>query len=199
MDFRTAARIASYLSKDYAEDFFGLLARYHDVSASEAASRLGLHVQTAQDFLDGLAELEIVSKQKVREKKRPYYRYTLIKQTIEFKLDLTEPGRNILSEEADLERKVRERAGSGARFFPAHDGQSINSVTLWVGEGREGKERKISLTPAQGRFLFNMPFPNAEMLRIADVMTKAKIGQEYLPEILDIIDILEKHGVIEVQ
>ena len=199
MDFRTAARIASYLSKDYAEDFFGLLSRYHDISASEAASRLGLHVQTAQDFLDGLAELEIVSKEKVREKKRPYFRYSLSQRVIEFKLDLTEPGSKLFSEEYDLDRKVRERAGSGARFFPAHDGQSINSVTVWIGEGREGKERKISLTPAQGRFLFFMPFPNAEMLSISEIMTKSKVGEEYVPEILDIIALLGKHGVILVQ
>ena len=41
MDFKRAAKLGNYLSKDYAEDFFNLLVNYQDISASEAASRLG--------------------------------------------------------------------------------------------------------------------------------------------------------------
>ena len=77
MDFQTAALISTYLSKDYAEDFFRLLVNYQDISASEAASRLSIHIRTAQDFLDGLANLGIVEKTEVHEKKRPYFRYNL--------------------------------------------------------------------------------------------------------------------------
>jgi hypothetical protein len=62
MDYKTAALMSSYLAKDYSEDFFILLVNYQDISASEAASRLGLHIRTAQDFLDGLAALGIVNK-----------------------------------------------------------------------------------------------------------------------------------------
>jgi predicted transcriptional regulator len=197
MDFKTAARLASYLAKDYAEDFFGLLTKYHDISASEAASRLDLHIRTAQDFLDGLVELGIVSKQEVHEKKRPYYRYSLEKQVVNFKLDLTKT--TSMPDLAGGERLVRERAGAGARFSPARDGQSINTVTIWVGEGRERKERKISLTPAQGKFLYYLPFPNAERLSVAEIMAKAKVDEEFSLEILDLVDLLEKYGVIQVQ
>jgi hypothetical protein len=199
MDFKTASRLASFLSKDYSEDFFSLLVKYHDISASEAASRLGLHIRTAQDFLDGLTELEIVTKQEVYEKKRPYFRYALEKRVIEFQLDLVESSKRTSSGEVELNRMVRERAGAGARFSTARDGQSINTVTIWVGEGRERKERKISLTPAQGRFLFHLPFPNAEMLSIGEIMTKAKVDDGYSPEILDLVDLLEKFGVIFTQ
>ncbi len=76
MKFETAARLGAIISKDYAEDFFKLLVNYQDISASEAASRLSLHIRTAQDFLDSLTELELVKKTEVFEKKRPYYRYT---------------------------------------------------------------------------------------------------------------------------
>ena len=47
MDFQTAALLGASLSKDYAEDFFKLLVNYQDISASEAASRLSLHIRTA--------------------------------------------------------------------------------------------------------------------------------------------------------
>jgi hypothetical protein len=199
VDFKTASRLASFLSKDYSEDFFSLLAKYHDISASEAASRLDLHIRTAQDFLDGLAELGIVTKQEVHEKKRPYFRYALEKRVIEFRLDLTKSGEKSAAGEVGLNRMVRERLGAGARFSTARDGQSISTVTIWVGEGRERKERKISLTPAQGRFLFHLPFPNAEMLSVGEIMIKAKVDDGYSPEILDLVDLLEKFGVIFTQ
>jgi len=51
MDYHIAAKLGASLSKEYAEDFFKLLVNYQDISASEAASRLNLHIRTAQDFL----------------------------------------------------------------------------------------------------------------------------------------------------
>ncbi len=62
MDFRTAAVLGSLLAKDYAEDIFELLVNYRAISASEVAARLDLHIKTAQDFLEGLASLGILSK-----------------------------------------------------------------------------------------------------------------------------------------
>ena len=50
MDFKKAALLGTYISKDYAEDVFKLLVNYKSISASEAASRLNLHIKTAQDF-----------------------------------------------------------------------------------------------------------------------------------------------------
>ena len=89
MEFKNAARLGALISKDYAEDFFRLLVNYQDISASEAASRLSLHIKTAQDFLDNLTELEITKKAEVFEKKRPYFRYTLIQSMIDLKVDLS--------------------------------------------------------------------------------------------------------------
>ena len=55
MDFKQAAILGSFISKDYAEDIFELLVNYQAISASEAAARLNLHIKTAQDFLEALA------------------------------------------------------------------------------------------------------------------------------------------------
>jgi predicted transcriptional regulator len=195
MDFKTASRLASYLSKEYAEDFFGLLVNYRDLSASEAASRLGLHIHTAQEFLEGLAALGILKKEEVYEKKRPYYRYTLTSPQIVFQLDLQQIKQAQASDA--LTRRVREKAYSGANFSLARGGQYISYVSLWTGEGRDRKERKISLTLPQGTFLFHLPFPNSEFASIAEIMHKAGLEESLAPEILDIVDVLEKHGVIE--
>lgn len=195
MNFKTAAKIGALISKDYAEDFFALLVNYQDISASEAASRLGLHIRTAQDFLEGLTDLEILDKSEVHEKKRPYFRYTLMTDRISIDVDLNK----IVKEHkpGTLDRHIREKANAGANFSLARSGEYISHVSLWTGEGRDRKERKVSLTIPQGKFLYHLPFPNTEYLSIVDIMRKAGIDDQFSPEILDIVEELVKHDVIE--
>ena len=195
MDFNTAAILGTYISKSYAEDFFKLLVNYQDISASEAASRLGLHIQTAQDFLDAMTSLGILEKVEVYEKKRPYFRYSLQKQRIQMEIDLTKIEKKRSA--GDLARCIREKALSGVNFVLSREGEIISHVVAWSGSERDRKEHRISLTKSQGMFLYNLPFPNAEFLSIAEVMDKADIGTDLAPEILDIVELLAKYGVIE--
>ncbi len=196
MNFETAALYGAIISKDYAEDFFKLLVNYQDISASEAASRLSLHIQTAQDFLENLTELEVVKKTEVFERKRPYYRYTLVQTKLKLDLDLSifekeNPGEG-------LSRLVRERKENGANFSVARTGDCFSTVTVWEGKGRERQEHKISLTTPQGKFLFHLPFPQARPMTISDLMEKAEIEVDYSKEIQDIVDELIRLDVIEV-
>jgi predicted transcriptional regulator len=196
MDFKTAASLGVLLSKIYAENFFRLLVNYQDISASEAASRLDLHIRTAQDFLESLQALGIVTKNEVAEGKRPYYRYTLNTDKINMEIDLT----TLLQKEdakVNQTKMIRERKNAGARFSLARDNNSISHIAIWSGDGRERKERRIKLTTSQGRFLYHLPFPTAEYLSIAEIMHKADLDDSHLTEIIDIVDDLEKYSVIE--
>jgi len=196
MNFETAALYGAIISKDYAEDFFKLLVNYQDISASEAASRLSLHIQTAQDFLENLTELKVVKKTEVFEKKRPYFRYTLVQTKLKLDLDLSifekeNPGEG-------LSRLIREKKENGANFAIARNGDSFSTVAVWEGKGRERQEHKISLTTPQGKFLFHLPFPQARPMTISDIMEKAVIEDDYSKEIQDIVDELIKLDVVEV-
>jgi len=195
MDFKTAAILGAYISKSYTEDFFKLLVNYQDLSASEAASRLGLHIRTAQDFLDAMASLGILEKVEVYEKKRPYYRYSLKTQRIQMDIDLTKIEKKRSA--GDLDRFIREKANTSTNFVLSRDGKTISHVVAWSGTERDRKEHRISLTKSQGMFLYNLPFPNAEFLNIAEVMGKANVEADLVPEILDIVELLAKYGVIE--
>ncbi len=195
MDFKEVALLCNFLAKDYARDFFVLLVNYQDISASEAASRLGLHIRTAQDFLEAMAALNILDKEEVYEKKRPYFRYTLKTERIHMEIDLTQIQREQTPE--DFARQIREKSNTGVNFSQARGGEYISHVSLWTGDGRDRKERKISLTRPQGLFLIHLPFPNTDPLTIADIMHKADLDEELAPEILDIVQLLDKHGVIE--
>lgn len=195
MDFHTAAKYGSLLYKDYAEDIFRLLVNYRAISASEVATRLNLHIKTAQDFLESLEQLDIVSKEEVLEKKRPYYRYILKQTRLIIDIDLMqvkkEPSPNSLSSH------IREKENAGARFSAARHDDYITSVTIWTGSGREREERKIKLTTPQGKFLYHLPFPKAQPLMVDEIMQKAGIDQSLAPEIIDLVQLLEKYSVIE--
>lgn len=196
-DFPTAARLAALLTKSFAEDFLRLLVVYRDISASEAASRLDLHIKTAQDFLEELHGLCIVARQEVYERKRPYFRYSLQQQTIAIEIDLEALHSNGQSAQ-QLELKIREQKDAGALFATASNAPALSAVSVFTGEGRKRKERRISLTAAQGRFLYHLPFPNAAFLSIREILQKAGVELDYLAEILDIVHILAQLGVIEV-
>ena len=195
MDFRAARKLGACLSRDYAEGMFRLLVNYRDISASEAASRLGLHIRTAQDFLDTLEELGIVSREEVFERKRPYFRYALAQTRLSLDLDL----QAMLAERPGegLDRALRERKGSGAQFATARSGEHIASVTLSSGRGRARKSRTINLTLPQGRFLYHLPFPTAEPQTVADIMERAGLDAGHEGEIADLVRLLQEADVIE--
>jgi len=197
MNFEEAARFGTYISKSFARDIFRLLNNYRDISASEAASRLGMHIQTVQDFLEAMADLGILSKKEAIERKRPYYRYTLVKQKIVFEIDLH---RELEISGADqLEKsRIREKKNAGVRFSMARNGQYFSNVTIWVGKGRERTEKKINLTIAQGKFLYNLPFPDGEHLTLEEIRVKAGVESDQMPEIKDLVEELVQYKVIEV-
>jgi len=197
MKFEDAARFGTYISKSFARDIFRLLNNYRDISASEAASRLGLHIQTVQDFLEAMTELGILSRKEAIERKRPYFRYILEKRKIEFELDLE---KELESRAADiLERgRICERKNAGVRFSLARNGQYFSNVTIWMGRGRERKEKRINLTIAQGKFLYNLPFPDGEPMGLEKIREKAGLEKEHMAEIKDLVEELVQYKVIEV-
>ena len=196
MDFKQAAILGSYISKDYAEDLFRLLATYTSISASEAASRLDLHIKTVQDFLEAMSDLGFLEKEEVYEKKRPYFRYTLKKKKISMDLDLVPVfPKSTTDDRTDL--RIRERKNAGARFSTSRNNQYISNVVIWIGTGRERTERRINLTIPQGQFLFHLPFPSADFQSIMEIMKKAEVDESNRSEILDIVDALIEFNVIE--
>ena len=197
MTFEEAARFGTYISKNFAKDIFRLLNNYRDISASEAASRLGMHIQTLQEFLEAMAELGVLSKKETMERKRPYFRYTLSIQKITFEIDLQKE-LEVSGEDYLENSKIREKKNAGVRFSLARSGQYFSNVTIWVGKGRERSEKKISLTTAQGKFLYNLPFPDGEHLTLEEIRIKAGIDKEQMPEIKDLAEELIQYKVIEV-
>jgi len=197
VDFKEAAKLGSCLSKDYAEDLFRLLATYKSISASEAASRLDIHIKTVQDFLEEMNNLKILDREEVYEGKRPYFRYWLKTSQITMSIDLTTFSNDEEVNDVRLKLKIREKKNAGVKFTTSRSNDYISSVTIWMGEGRNRMERKINLSIPQGRFLFHLPFPNADYLSIKEIIRKAQTDNTNIPEIIDIVNVLVDFGVIE--
>ena len=196
MDFKETSQLGSLISKDYARDFLRLLVMYQDISASEAASRLDLHTKTAQDFLEGLSDQGIVSKKEVFEKKRPYFRYSLEKKKLTVDFDFTtlyDPK----AHQVKLKWKIRERKNSNTIFKTSSRGDHISAVHFFTGQGRSSQERTLNLTQNQGKFLFHLPFPTQPFKSAAEIIKKAEVEQSFVPEILDIIEVLDQFKIIE--
>ena len=196
MTFKEAAILGSFLAKDYAKEFFKLLVNYRSISSSEAASRLNLHIKTAQDFLEAMTNLGFLEKEEVYEKKRPYNRYTLLVNSINMELEL-ETLRTNKDPEDQSATRIREHKNAGVNFYTARNNQYFSSVAVWMGKGRERTERKISLTKPQGKFLFHLPFPTAYFESVASIMQKAEVQESEISEILDIVYALIELKVIE--
>lgn len=196
MDFKTASRLCGLIAKEYAEAFFKLLVTYKDISASEAASRLNIHIKTAQDFLEGLEQLGICAKQEVMEQKRPYFRYALKKNDLDIKIDFSQLHKK--AETSDiLNWQIRERKHSGAIFKTSRGGDSISFIHFFIGKARAKEERKLNLTTAQGRFLYHLPFPTESYLDVIEIIKKAEISPTFYSEILDIVKTLSEYKIIE--
>jgi len=195
--FEDAANLGRCLAKDYAADMFRLLASYTSLSASEAASRLNLHVQTAQAFLDALVALAIVDKQESTDKTRPYFRYVLKVTRITLEVDLA-----LLSghrPDQALARLVRERRTSAARFVTSRRRNAVTTVVAWVGMGRDRDERRINLTRAQGAFLFHLPFPSEDPRPIRDILEDAAVEPAQVREVFDLLERLEALGAVDIR
>jgi len=96
-------------------------------------------------------------------------------------------------------KKIRERKNSGALFTASGSKPQLSSITFGVGNGRAKKERKISLTTNQGKFLYFLPFPNTKHKTIISIMKEAGVDSIYLEEIADIVSILETNKIIEIE
>jgi len=195
MDFKKAAAISNFLSKEYAESIFKLLLSYQDISASEAASRLNLHIRTVQDFMETMAAYDIIEKKEVYEKKRPYNRYALKRKKIEIFIDLDSVFENNINPSAEY--RIKEAKNAQVKFSTARNGDYFSAISIWAGKGRMTKERRINLTTAQGRFLYFLPFPDALPLTIDEIMEEGDIDSMNKSEIIDIVEELHKMNAIQ--
>jgi len=197
-EFCNISRLCRLIAKDYAESFFKLLVTYTDISASEAASRLNIHIKTAQDFLEGLEGFGICTKKEVLERKRPYFRYTLKQRELNIHFNLCSM---LKSQKAsnNIKWRIRERKNSGTVFKTTRGGNRISFVHFFIGDGRARVERRLSLTEPQGCFLYHLPFPTEPFSSVEEIIAKAKINKSAIAEVLDIVEVLVNHGIIQKQ
>lgn len=196
MEYQKLYELANLLARSFSGEILRMISIYPDISSSEAASRLDIHIQTAQDFLEGMVGTGLAEKVEVMEGKRPYFRYRLKKRRIDISYNLDDlVGKQ--DEKEWFSRGIREKRNSGAIFKVGNRQDEIASVTIFEGEGRRRRERKINITRNQGRFLFHLPFPNAKPETIMAIMEKSSIQASHTQEVIDLLSYLIEKDIIE--
>lgn len=196
MKLEEATDLCAYIAREYAAGFFRLLTNYEDLSAKEAASWMGVQVSEAEDFLNGLAEHGVLEKKIVKEREVVQARYILRRRKLQISMDLSSEYKHI--PDVGKDRQVRRRDSASSEFVLTKTGDRYRSVTIWKGMGRGRVNREIWLTPAQGRFLFNMPIAGSDAITIQKAIEKAKVGKEREMEILMLVEELAQLNVIQV-
>ena len=196
MNIETFTALATLFSRSFATGLSALLVDYSDISASEAASRLDLHIKTVQDWLEGMFELGILKRHEVSEGKRPYFRYSLNNLDLDIHLNLS--SLSSLNKTKHLETaRIREKKNANTQFSTSARTSQITSISVFTGRGRNKKERKLNLNPRQGTFIYHLPFPTAEHEPVRHIMQKAGLRAEHMGEIADIVSLLIDLGVVE--
>jgi transposase len=197
MNFEQIKIFGTFISKDYSVDLLNLLLDYKSISSSEAASRIGLHIKTVQEFFEGMTEAGILEKEEVFEKKRPYFRYALKSRKFVFEFDFSTLQLDRKKNTSLSEMKIKEKRNSGLTFTAARDGDYLSSCSVMLGKGRDRKEKKINLTKSQGAFLYKLPFPDADPVKVNILIEEAGISKEYEQEIMNIVEYLNDLNAIE--
>jgi len=193
VEFDAFTHLATFFSRKFSKELMSLLVQYNDISASEAASRLGLHIKTVQDWLEGLSALGLLNQRTVAEGKRPFNRYSLTQNRCSISIDF---GQLALPAD-DQNMCIREKKNADAQFTTASRGKAISSISIISGKGRSKDVRKLNVNPRQGSFLYFLPFPTAKPKSISEIMDQAGLGHEFLGEIFDLVNLLLKFKIVE--
>ena len=196
--FAEAARASVVLSRSFGEDLFRLLALYTDISASEAASRLTLHIKTVQDALEDLHDLGICERREAQEGRRPYFSYRLVTREVRISVNL-----RALKDEGPIREamrwRIREKSGTGVVFTSSRKETVVAAVAMFSGSGREREVRTLQLTETQGRVLYHLPLPAEAPMSVRDIIRKAGLRVSHQTEIADMLLILHEQHVLDVE
>ena len=143
------------------------------------AGVLNIHIATAQKYLEALEQSGIISSRDRPSKPRTAKEYSLISPRISIEIDieaLAGAGGGAGGGTPDLgEIMVRERARSDVAFEWDDAGQRITAVLFFRKGLRRRMERKVVLSPDEGRFLWHVPFQSESFRTAQDILGRSGV------------------------
>jgi DNA-binding HxlR family transcriptional regulator len=194
-------KLFEILGKKQAFAILVYLLRHPKSTASELASALGIHIATAQRYLEGLEEGGLLFSRERPSKPRTAQEYWLVDSKFTLEIDV-----GALAEEE--ERKggsgrlaalfIREKARPDVAFEWDDSGKRITAVLFFKKGMRRRLERKVGFSKEEGRFLWHTPFQSEKFKSVAEVLREAGLELEEL-QVLRMVDRLKSLGIVTVE
>ncbi|MCK4614281.1 MAG: helix-turn-helix transcriptional regulator, partial [Thermoplasmata archaeon] len=177
------------------------LFREPNTTASETAASLGIHIATAQKYLEGLERAGVVESRERPSKPRTAKEYHLLDTKISIEFDIEK-----MAAEAEREKRppdlseimIREKSRSDVAYEWDDAGKRITAVMFFRKGLRRRMERKVILSKEEGRFLWHVPFQSEEFRSAGEVMEMAGLGMDG-GKAMKIIGRFEKLGIVMVE
>jgi len=194
-------RLFEILGKKQTSAILVYLHRHPDSTASEIASALGIHIATAQKYLEGLEEGGILASRERPSKPRTAREYWLTDTRFTLELDVVQ----LAKEEEQRERyprltftMVRERARPDVAYEWDDADKRITAVLFFRKGVRRRMERKLSLSKEEGRFLWNVPFQSERPKSVSEVLWAAGLKLEE-DRAMRMLEKFERLGLVTVE
>ncbi len=188
-------KLAAVLGKEVTGRILAVLAHESYLSASDIASRLHIHIATAQKYLMEMKEAGLVNSRWRRSPTRPTEEYWLSKDKITIEIDLrSDVGRKDMESLANSLTLSLRRDVNVA--IDSDDSKKMVSEILVLGDGdRPIIGNRIKLDNVEGRFAWHLA-EEPTNVRVMDVVEKAELDSKYLPQIMDLVDKLTNIGAV---
>ncbi len=190
------------LGKKQAFTILAYLHRHPYSTASELAAALGIHIATAQKYLEGMTEGGILQARERPSKPRTAWEYWLPETKIRLEIDveaLVKAEENRKGASGRLATLfIREKARPDVAFEWDDSGKRITAVLFFKKGLRRRLERKLGFSKEEGRFLWHVPFQSEKFRNVAEVLSEAGLELEE-GQVLRMVDRFKSLGIVTVE
>jgi len=167
------------LSREHTPSILIHLLRSPNSTASETAGVLGIHIATAQKYLEALEKAGVVNSRERPSKPRTAREYELVDTTSRLERNIE----RMAEEEEGAggrdpylgEIMIREKARSDVAYEWDDEGQRITTIMFFRKGMRRRMEKKVVLTTEEGRFLWCVPFQSESFMSAEEIVEKAGV------------------------
>jgi len=205
---RAVSSLFDALGKEQASTILVHLLRSPYSTASEIAAALGIHIATAQKYLEGLEKGRMVESRVRPSKPRTAKEYRLTDTEFSIRIDIEEMERRGIAEAAAgagaAQRAdpaaifVRERARTDVVYEWDDAGKRITAVMFFRKGLRKRMEKKVGLKDDEGRFLWCVPFQSEDFKSVAWVLKESGLRMS-VKGVMEMVERFEEMGIVSVE
>lgn len=189
-------RVAGLLAREKTGEILAHLHRRPYLAASEVARLEDIHVATAQRYLKELAEAGLVGSRPRQGSPRATEEYWILESRITIQIDLDGGVAGEGDGMADAARRiaVRDLGPNNVVYDTNPRTGNVEGILILSDQHPRLVEDRIRLSATVGRFLAHLPYTAGHAPSVWEIMQRAGLHEEHLPEVLGAIGRFTERG-----